>query len=383
MSGFSADDYRYMARAMRLAERGLYSTRPNPAVGAVVVKDGQIVGEGYHVRAGEPHAERIALQQAGEAAKGSTVYVTLEPCSHQGRTPPCAHALIQAQVARVVVAMIDPNPEVSGQGVMLLRSYGIEVEIGLMTEAAMALNRGFIKAMTEGLPCVRLKTATGLDGATATAGGESQWITDEAARQRGHLLRARHGAIMTGIGTVLADDPSLNVRLPEHLQERYHLDEALCHPIRVVLDSQLRFPQTAKMLNLPGQTLIATTDAARAKEKINAAVLHAMGVEFILVDEVSPGRLDLQAILRHLAREWQVRDLLVEAGPTLSGAMLEEDRVDELHWFRAAKLLGGDARPACALPPIDAIEKVRRWTPVDCRQVGSDLYEIYRHPEVR
>lgn len=268
MSGFTADDYRYMARAVRLAERGLYSTRPNPAVGAVVVKDGHIVGEGYHVRAGEPHAERIALEQAGEAAKGSTVYVTLEPCSHHGRTQPCAHALIQAQVARVVVAMVDPNPEVSGQGLMLLRSYGIDVEVGLMADEAMALNRGFIKAMTEGMPYVRLKTATGLDGATATAGGESQWITGEPARQRGHLLRARHGAVLTGIGTVLADDPSLNVRLPEPLLNRYHLDDALCHPIRVVLDAQLRFPQTAKMLSLPGQTLIATTDAARVKEKV-------------------------------------------------------------------------------------------------------------------
>jgi len=380
MSGFTADDCRHMARALRLAEKGLYSTRPNPAVGAVVVNNGRVVGEGYHVHAGGPHAERIALEQAGEAAKGSTVYVTLEPCSHQGRTPPCAHALIQAQVARVVVAMVDPNPEVSGQGLMLLRSYGIEVEVGLMTEAAMALNRGFIKAMTEGLPYVRLKTATGLDGATATAGGESQWITGEAARQRGHLLRARHGAVMTGIGTVLADDPSLNVRLPDHLCDRYHLTEALRHPIRVVLDSQLRFPQTARMLDLPGQTLIATTDAARAKEKIRAAVLHAMGVEFILVDELAPGRLDLPAVLRHLARDWQVRDLLVEAGPTLSGAMLEADLVDELHWFRAAGLLGGDARPACALPPIDAIDKVRRWVPVECRRVGVDNYEIYRHP---
>jgi diaminohydroxyphosphoribosylaminopyrimidine deaminase/5-amino-6-(5-phosphoribosylamino)uracil reductase len=377
MSGFYLEDYGYMARALRLAERGLYSTRPNPTVGCVIVKDGQVVGEGYHRKAGGPHAEVVALEQARELAKGATAYVTLEPCSHWGKTPPCAHALVQAELARVVIAMVDPNPLVSGEGAMLLRSYDIQVDIGLMTSEAMQLNPGFIKAMTQGLPYVRLKIATTLDGRTAAANGESQWITGDAARQRGHLLRARHGAIVTGIGTVLKDDPSLNVRLPESVYERYHLDEVLCHPIRVVLDAALRMPQDAKMLDLPGQTLVVTTEAAKTEQKITAAVLEAKGVEVLTVEEVAPGQLHLEAVLRYLAEEKQVRDVLVEAGPTLSGAFIESNLVDEMHWFQACSLLGDQGLPAFVLPKVKTMADKSNWHVLQQCQVGSDQYTIF------
>lgn len=376
MNCFSAEDARFMARALRLAERGLYSTRPNPAVGCVLVKDGQIVGEGWHRKAGTPHAEVVALQQAGEAAKGATAYVTLEPCSHWGRTPPCANALVKAGIARAVIAVSDPNPEVGGDGILVLRAHDIQVDVGLMMDEAMALNRGFIKAMVEGMPYVRMKVATSLDGKIAAANGESQWITGEAARLRGHLLRARHGAIITGIGTVLADDPSLTVRLPEAWQRRYFLDEELLYPYRVVLDSQLRMPPDARMLDLPGQTLVMThpehaeTDKARALKKAGARIVP------IETDEA--GQLALNTILQFLAQEKQVRDVLVEAGPTLSGAFLAQGLVDEVHWFRADKVLGDGGRDVFHVPTLISLDQAKQFSCQQQRRVGQDDYLIYR-----
>ena len=284
MNSFTREDCYFMARALRLAERGLYSTRPNPAVGCVIVQRNRIVGEGWHQRAGGPHAEVMALEQAGERAQGATVYVTLEPCSHWGRTPPCANALVRAGVKRVVIAMVDPNPEVAGEGALVLRAHGIQVDIGLMMEEARRLNAGFVRAMTEGMPWVRMKVATSLDGCMAAADGSSQWITSPEARQRGHLLRARHGAIVTGINTVLADDPQLNVRLPEVWRQRHGLmDEALLHPLRVVLDSTLRMPESARLLAQPGRTLIFTTSAAMATHRDHVARLTHLNVRVIAV----------------------------------------------------------------------------------------------------
>lgn len=374
---FTAEDARYMARALRLAERGLYSTRPNPAVGCIIVTDGVVAGEGWHARAGGPHAEVVALRQAGGRAAGATVYVTLEPCSHFGRTPPCANALVEAGVARVVIAMMDPNPEVAGQGALVLRAHGIQVDVGLMSDEAMALNRGFIKAMTEGLPWVRLKLATSLDGRVAAANGESQWITGEAARQRGHLLRARHGAIITGVETVLKDDPSLNVRLPKPLMERYGLDEALCHPLRVVVDSHLRTPPGARLLSLPGQTLIATTEAGM-KQSDRVQALKEAGALLLPLPDDGNGRVDLEALLRWLAQEKQVRDALVEAGPTLSGAFIEAGLVDELHWFSADVLLGHEGLGALRLPGVQSMAERVPWRLLEARAVGADHYSIYR-----
>ncbi len=247
----SPDDYRYMARALTLARRGLTSTDPNPRVGCVLVKDGTVVGEGWHRRTGEAHAEVIALEAAGARARGATAYVTLEPCCHYGRTPPCTDALLSAGVIRVVAAMADPNPQVAGRGLEILRTAGVAVDCGLLETEARALNPGFIQRMTQGRPFVRLKLAMSLDGRTALASGESQWLTGEAARQDVQRLRARASAILTGIGTVLADDPSLNVRLPEAPRQ----------PLRVILDSGLRTPPTARTLQLPGSVLIFTAVA--------------------------------------------------------------------------------------------------------------------------
>ncbi len=249
-------DTEHMQRALRLAERGLYTTDPNPRVGCVIVRDGTVVGEGWHRRAGEPHAEILALRQAAERAAGATVYVTLEPCSHHGKTPPCADALADAGVARVVAAMQDPNPAVAGSGFEYLRSRGIDVESGLLEDAARALNPGFVSRMERGRPFVRVKLAMSMDGRTAMASGESRWISSEASRADVQRLRARSSVILTGIDTVLHDDPSLNVRLSA---AQLGIDGEVRQPHRVVIDSRLRFPPNAKMLALEGRTTVLTS----------------------------------------------------------------------------------------------------------------------------
>lgn len=350
-----------MARAVQLARHGLYSTDPNPRVGCVIVAAGdakEIVGEGWHQRAGEPHAEIHALQQAAERARGATAYVTLEPCSHHGKTPPCAEALIAAGVARVVVAMEDPNPKVAGAGIARLREAGVEVEVGVMTAEAEALNPGFIKRMREGRPFVRCKLAMSLDGRTAMASGESKWITGEAARADVQHLRGQSSAIVTGAGTILADDPAMNVRLPE-FDER---DQ----PLRVILDPHLSTPTDAQMLSLPGKTLIMT---ANEEAEVMEALITA-GAEVVCL----PGKgesLDLMAVMEYLAG-LEINEVLLETGATLSGAMLRAGLIDELIIYMAPHLMGDQARGLFHLPGLAEMSERIQLSIMDIRAVGND-----------
>lgn len=360
---FDADDHAYMARALQLARRGLYTTQPNPRVGAVVVKDGRVIAEGWHRRAGGPHAEIEALRAAGEAARGASVYVTLEPCCHHGRTPPCTEALIRAGVARVVAAMEDPNPRVAGQGLARLAAAGIAVDCGLLEGEARALNPGFIQRMRRGRPWVRVKLAASLDGRTAMASGESRWITGEAARADVQRLRARSGAVLTGIGTVLADDPQLNLRLgPAELG----IEGEAPQPLRVVLDPELLTPPSARLLSLPGRVLVlgARGDARRRR------ALEAAGAEVALVAGV-PGGLDLAAVMEALAAR-EVNEVHVEAGSILSGALLEAGLVDELVIYLAPHLMGNDARGLFHLPGLERMDQRIELEIVDVRTVGRD-----------
>jgi diaminohydroxyphosphoribosylaminopyrimidine deaminase/5-amino-6-(5-phosphoribosylamino)uracil reductase len=356
-----------MARALRLAARGLYSTEPNPRVGCLLVRDGEVVGEGWHRRAGSPHAERIALNAAGERARGATAYVTLEPCCHHGKTPPCTDALLESGVARVVVATEDPNPLVAGQGLAILRARGIEVRSGVLAEQARALNPGFFKRMTAGLPFVRCKLAASLDGRTAMASGESKWITSEASRRDVQLLRARSSAVVTGIGTLLADDPSLNVRLGWEDLPGTEPGEPVRQPLRVVVDSRLRTPPSARMLALSGTTLIACTD----QDPADAARLETAGASVYVCPE-SRGRVDLACLFRYLARQ-EINEVLVEAGPTLAGAVLQAGLVDELVIYLAPHLMGDGARGLFRLPGLENMRDRIGLTLEEVRMVGPDL----------
>jgi len=360
------DDHRHMARAIELARRGLYTTHPNPRVGCVLVRDGAVVGEGWHRRAGEAHAERIALADAGGNARGATAYVTLEPCSHHGRTPPCADGLIEAGVSRVVAAMIDPNPLVAGQGMARLAAAGIDAVSGVLETDAAALNPGFIKRMATGRPYVRCKLAMSLDGRTAMANGDSQWITGEDARRDVQRLRARSDAIVTGIGTVLADDPSLNVRLSPDQLPGVESADYLLQPLRVVLDSRLRMPPSARMLSLPGQTLVLTV----AEDLDHGVALAEAGAEVITL----PGQrdaLDLGAVLDELGSR-QINEVLIEAGPTLAGAALAAGLVDELIVYMAPHLMGDGGRGLCHLPGLEHMADRIDLTISDIRAVGRD-----------
>ncbi|WP_210395930.1 bifunctional diaminohydroxyphosphoribosylaminopyrimidine deaminase/5-amino-6-(5-phosphoribosylamino)uracil reductase RibD [Motiliproteus sediminis] len=363
---FSAADHRYMSRALQLAAEGLCTTEPNPRVGCVLVRDGGIVGEGYHQRAGEGHAEVNALAMAGERAQGATAYVTLEPCSHFGKTPPCSDALVKAGVTRVVSAMEDPNPQVSGRGHQRLRDAGIEVASGLMQIQAEALNPGFIKRMREGLPYVRIKQAMSLDGRTAMASGESQWITGPAARSDVQKLRARSSAVMTGSGTLLADNPALTLRA-EQLGLANADQVVRRQPLRVVLDSQLQIPLDAAILHQPGTTLLVHggADAARVE------ALQQRGATLVERDSR-----DLEAVLRWLARDHQCNELLVEAGATLTGALLRAGLVDELVIYLAPTLLGSSARPLFELP-LTRMAEQQRLILRDQRMLGDDLRLTY------
>jgi diaminohydroxyphosphoribosylaminopyrimidine deaminase/5-amino-6-(5-phosphoribosylamino)uracil reductase len=359
-------DRRFMARAIRLARNGLYSTHPNPRVGCVLVRDGDIVGEGWHRRAGGPHAEREALAAAGERARGATAYVSLEPCCHHGRTPPCSDGLIEAGVGRVVAAMEDPNPLVAGRGMAQLAAAGIAVESGLLQSEAAELNPGFVKRMTRGLPFVRCKLAMSLDGRTAMADGESQWITADAARRDVQRLRARSEAIVTGIGTVLADDPSLNVRLDTSELPGLTPGEAVPQPLRVVLDSRLRMSAEAKMLDLAGHTLVFYGDDAEGR----SPALAAAGAEVVRLGAVD-GRVDLEDALRHLARR-EVNEVLLETGPTLAGSALASALVDELVIYMAPHLMGDRARGLFSLPALRHMHQRVDLEIIDLRAVGKD-----------
>ena len=356
MSNPSPDDAQHMARALQLAKLGLNTTDPNPRVGCVIVRNGQVVGEGWHRRAGEPHAEVHALAAAGQQARGATAYVTLEPCCHHGRTPPCSEALVQAGIARVVAAMPDPNPHVASRGIADLERAGIRVDIGLLQAEAERLNPGFISRMTRGWPYLRVKLAASLDGRTALANGESKWITGEAARADVQRLRARSSAILTGIGTVLADDPSLTVR---------DLDIGR-QPLRVVVDPQLRMRPAARMLSLPGATLVVTG----AQQVNNAAALRAAGAEVIGLPAVS-GRMDLRLLLAQLAAR-EINEVLVEAGATLCGELLRAGLVDELVLYLAPHLLGNSARGLFSIPELESMTGRIALDIQDIRAVGRD-----------
>ncbi|MGQ7260415.1 bifunctional diaminohydroxyphosphoribosylaminopyrimidine deaminase/5-amino-6-(5-phosphoribosylamino)uracil reductase RibD [Vreelandella sp. V005] len=373
---FSQDDHRYMARALKLAHRGLYTTDPNPRVGCVIVRDEQVVGEGFHVRAGEPHAEVHALAAAGERAQGATAYVTLEPCSHTGRTGPCAVALKEAKVSRVVIAMQDPNPQVSGRGIRLLEDAGIKVAIGLLESEARALNPGFIARMTLQRPFVRLKMAMSLDGRTAMGSGESQWITGPEARTQVQRLRARSSAILSGVESIIMDDSRLTLR-SEQLQLANTDDVLHRQPLRVILDTRLRLPLAAACLREPGRTLVITTPAHSAEKR---ARLTQAGAEVHVLPAGHDGRVDLALMLHWLADNEQVNELLVETGATLAGAMLDAALVDELQLFVAPTLLGGEARPLFALPGLSRMADQRRLTIHDMRAVGRD-WRIIASPQ--
>jgi diaminohydroxyphosphoribosylaminopyrimidine deaminase/5-amino-6-(5-phosphoribosylamino)uracil reductase len=359
-----------MAQALHLAERGLYTTSPNPRVGCVLVREAKMVGEGWHELAGGPHAEAVALRMAGEAARGATAFVTLEPCSHQGRTPPCADALIAAGVTRVVAAVQDPNPQVAGQGLAKLRAAGIEVECGLMEAAARELNVGFFARMTRGTPWLRSKIAMSVDGRTALANGVSRWITGEPARLDVQHWRARSCAIVTGIGTLLADDPQLNVRDIN----------ATLQPLRVVLDSKLRIPLTARILNksLPHTTASSGVEDA-GKLLIYTAVADAKKIEAlekagasVCVLPDGNGKVNLADMLADLARRG-CNEILLEAGSVLNGAMLRAGLVDELILYLAPQLLGDAARGMAQLGELTALDQRVDLKWQDVRQVGNDL----------
>ncbi len=373
-------DNEYMARALQLAARGLYTTDPNPRVGCVIVCGDEIVGEGFHARAGEPHAEIHALRAAGERARGATVYVTLEPCSHQGRTGPCADALIAAKPARVVVAMQDPNPKVSGNGLEKLRAAGIAVDVGVLAAEAQALNPGFISRMSRGRPFVRVKLAMSLDGRTAMASGESKWITGPEAREDVQRLRARSSAVLTGAGTVLADDPALTVRAQDWQYSDYDTYgvRPVRQPLRVVIDRDLRVSPEARLVigdgaDATGPVLIVAEDRVIAMPpgQVRAAELREHpGVEVVGLPAPG-GHIDLSALLAELARR-EVNELLVEAGATLAGAFMQAGLVDELVVYMAPVLLGSTARPLMDLPIASMAGKI----PVvfrEVRAVGHDF----------
>jgi diaminohydroxyphosphoribosylaminopyrimidine deaminase/5-amino-6-(5-phosphoribosylamino)uracil reductase len=359
---FAPEDHQYMARALQLAARGLYTTDPNPRVGCVLVRGGQIVGEGWHVRAGEAHAEINALRQAGELAAGATAYVTLEPCCHHGRTPPCTQALIAAGVTRVVAAMQDPDPRVAGKGLAELRAAGMETGSGLLAAEAAQLNPGFVMRMRHGRPWVRCKLAMSLDGRTAMQNGESRWITGEAARRDVHLLRARSSAIMTGIDTVLTDDPALTVRLEGDD------DVPFLQPLRVIIDSRLRISPTAKLLDLPGETLILTGSAD--DRRVTRLARPGVSVQVLPLD--AKGRLDMQAVLQYLG-ETGINEVHVEAGAVLCGALLTDRLIDELVIYMAPHLMGDAARGLFALPGLQHMTQRINLSIQDIRAVGGDL----------
>lgn len=358
MSEFSAADSASMARALRLAERGIYTAHPNPMVGCVLVCDGETVGEGWHERTGEAHAEINALAAAGERARGATAYLTLEPCSHEGKTPPCAPALIEAGVREVVIAMEDPFPAVSGNGRAALEAAGITVRSGLMQADAQRLNAGFLSRVQRGRPFVRLKIASSIDGAIAMKSGESQWITGPEARADVQRLRARSGAILTGIGTVLADDPALTVR-------REDLDDRGRQPLRAVLDSRLRMPLSAGMLAMPGETFLYCTDDRRRQPMADAGA-HVVRVKS------AAGVLDVRQVLSDLAGR-EVNDLLVEAGPSVSGHLLSRGLVDELVIYQAPHIMGSETQVMFRTPDWSQLADRLSLDIVDLRRVGCDI----------
>ena len=359
---FTEDDRRHMARAIQLAALGLNTTHPNPRVGCVIASGAQVVAEGWHVRAGGPHAEADALTKAGEASRGATAYITLEPCCHAGRTPPCTAALIAAGIRRVIYGAADPNPRVNGGGELALKAAGIEVSGGLLAAESERLNLGFMLRMRRGWPLVRTKIAASLDGRTALDDGRSQWLTGEAAREDVQRWRARSAAILTGIGTVLADDPALNVR---------EAGRALpVQPLRVILDSRFRTPPGARVLEKPGDVLLLGAGA-----DVKRAALMAQGA-LVETTPLDAGRVDLAAMLRRLG-ELEINEVWVEAGATLNGALLSAGLVDEVLVYLAASILGSSARGMFDIPPLTDLAARPELKLQSIRHVGDDLRLVY------
>ncbi len=361
------NDQYYMARALRLAERGLWSTDPNPRVGCVIVREGEIVGEGWHQVAGEPHAEIHALQMAKEKAAGATCYVTLEPCCHQGKTPPCTDAIIKAGINRVVIAMTDPNPLVSNQGVEILSKAGIVVDTGILSSDAEQLNPGFLMRMRHNRPYIRCKLGMSLDGRTAMESGESQWITSSDARYDVQCLRARSSAIMTGAGTILADNPRLTVREDELSSCQLQSKTAPKQPLRVIIDTHLSTPANARILTDSETTIIFTASNSKSPipmlEKAGATVIHLANGE---------REVDLVAACELLASEYEINEMLMETGATLSGAMLRAGLIDEMVIYMAPILMGNKARGLFNLPHIERLNQHISLDIEEIRAVGCD-----------
>ncbi len=355
-----------MRAALALAARGLGRVWPNPAVGCVLVREGVVVGRGWTQPGGRPHAETEALGRAGEAARGATAYVSLEPCAHAGKTPPCADALIAAGIARVVVTVEDPDPRVSGRGLARLREAGIAVAAGVCSAEADELNAGFFTRVKEGRPLVSVKLATTIDAQIATRTGDSRWITGEAARRRAHMLRATHDAILVGTTTANVDDPELTCRLPG-LAER--------SPVRVVLDRQLRLPTTAKLLST-ARAVPTWVVTATGSDAVRRTTLEEAGVRIVEVPAPS-GRLALNAALAALGERGITR-LLIEGGSVLFASLLREDLIDRIYWFRSASIIGGDGFPAAALLGIERPADAKQFVRVDTEAVGADVLETYR-----
>ncbi|MGH8119165.1 MAG: bifunctional diaminohydroxyphosphoribosylaminopyrimidine deaminase/5-amino-6-(5-phosphoribosylamino)uracil reductase RibD [Gammaproteobacteria bacterium] len=356
---WSEADYRFMARALQLARLGLYTTHPNPRVGCVLVRNDHILAEGWHVRAGKPHAEIHALQAAGTEARGADCYVTLEPCSHMGRTPPCTVALISGGVRRVIAATIDPNPQVAENGIGALHQAGIVTDTGLLQDEARALNPGFEMRMRYGRPYLRTKLAMSLDGRTALANGRSQWITGDNARWDVQRLRAQSSAIMTGIGTVLADDPRLTVR---------DVDTGGRQPLRIVIDPELKIPRGAQLLKEPGRTLVFTLSNNEEKK----AAFTSSPVSIITLPATDRDSM-IHPVLDYLARHEEVNEVLVEAGSVLNGVLLQAGLVDEVVIYMAPHILGQDARSLFHIPAIEEISKRVELKFEDIRMVGKDM----------
>ncbi len=353
---WTAQDFQFMSRAIQLAKRGRYTCDPNPRVGCVVSRDNQIISEGWHALAGEAHAEINALNDCNDAS-GSTVYLTLEPCSHHGRTPPCVEALINMKVADVIIAMVDPNPLVAGSGIEKLENAGISVKQGLLELEAQKLNPGFIKRMTQHLPHTRCKMAMSLDGRTALANGESQWISSELSRRDVHRLRAASSAVLTSVETLIKDDASLNAR---------NLDTEFKQAARVIVDRTLKTPDQAKIFSISGQIIIYTEvdndERIHALEKLGAEVVYLAKTDSWLND-----------VFMHLANEFEINEILVEAGSTFSGALIEKGLIDELIVYMAPVLLGNDANPLVKLKQLEKLSEAKQLEIIDVRQIGKDL----------
>lgn len=364
------NDFQWMAHALRLAEQGLYTTTPNPRVGCVIVKNNQIVGQGAHLKAGEPHAEIHALRQAGTQAEDADIYITLEPCSHFGKTPPCVDAVIAAKPKRVIIAVQDPNPLVAGRSVAALSDLGIEVVVGVMENEARAQNPGFISRMTRGLPYVRSKIAASLDGRTALNNGKSQWITGEPARLDVQHWRAQSCAIVTGIGTVLADDPGMTARM----------ENATRQPLRVIVDSHLQTPANCKMLDTATLQHSSVLIAYAEDTNQRANVLSAAGAELIYLPDVE-NKVDLSALLAALAQRG-MNEVLIEAGQGLNGALLQANLIDEFVLYYAPKLMGADAKAMFAIPELTEMQQVTNLQILDVRQIGQDI-RLRAKPAIR